>query len=315
MRKITYLLALVAAMVSTGVQADSETEGNLYMGVGIGSLALDNDRVPGVPTSSPSHSSKTGRLIIGYRFNDLWSVDASFGTDVSDNVDTDVFAVNGYRFFARDNWRPYLSAGFSSFSIDSAPDDDTQQVQAGFGISGDLNRNLELRAGYQVLFTINDESFQDNNVYAALAWHFRKPEAVVVSQPAPEPESVPVEKEIVDTFELLVLFDFDKSIVKSVYEPQFEEIVRVLKESPDITMTIEGHTDWIGTEKYNQGLSERRADAVKQMFVAEHGIEPERIATEGYGEARPVADNATSAGRRRNRRAISVVLRPRIVTE
>jgi OOP family OmpA-OmpF porin len=147
-----------------------------------------------------------------------------------------------------------------------------------------------------------------------LNWHFSKPKAMAAA-PTPEPESVPVEKEVVDTFELLVEFEFDKSDVKSVFEPQFREIGAVLTESPDISMTIEGHTDWIGTDDYNQSLSERRANAVKQKFVEEYGISANRIETIGYGEKRPVATNETSEGRQRNRRAISVILRPRIVKE
>jgi OOP family OmpA-OmpF porin len=62
-----------------------------------------------------------------------------------------------------------------------------------------------------------------------------------------------------------------------------------------------GHTDWIGTDAYNQKLSVRRADAVKQYLVSK-GIEPNRIYTEGKGESQPIADNKTAAGRAKNRR-------------
>jgi len=325
MRKITYLLALLAALSWTGVQAESgsqetaKTQSSVYLGFGLTSLALDNDRVPGVSTSSPSHSSKMGGLILGYRLDELWSADVSFATDLSNNVDTDAFAVNGYRHFGSGRWRPYVSAGLSTFAIDSAPDDDTQQFQAGFGVSGNLNRNLELRIGYQSYFTITDESYQDNAIGAALAWHFREPEAMAVSeaapQPEPQPESVPEQKEVVETVELRVQFDFDKSVIKSAYEPQFQELTQALRENPDKTITIEGHTCWIGTEEYNQGLSQRRANAVKQKLVEDYGIDPARLDTRGFGESRPVADNTTLAGRRQNRRAIAVIMQTRTVTE
>lgn len=321
MKKTAYLLVLVATISWTGAQAQSEsqdteeTRSNLYLGISATSLGLDNDRVPGVPTSSPGHSSKIGSLILGYQFNDLWAADVSFGTDLSDNVDTDVFAVNGYRFFGSSVLRPYVSAGVSSFSLDGAPDDDTQQVQAGFGVSSVLNRNLELRAGYQSYFTVSDESFQDNAFGAALLWHFREPKMETVAQTEPQPESVPEQKEVVETIELQVLFDFDKSTIKSAFEPQFQELAQALKDNPDKTITIEGHTDWIGTDEYNQGLSERRANAVKQKLVEDHDIDPERLDIKGYGETRPVADNSTSAGRQQNRRAIAVIMQTRIVTE
>lgn len=319
MKKTTFLLALIATVSWTGVQADShgeemeESASHLYLGVGATSLGLDNERVPGVPTSSPGHSSKIGSLILGYQFDEFWAADASLGTDLSDNVDTDVFTINGYRFFGTGALRPYVSAGLSSFSVDDATDDDTQQVQAGFGLSTALNRNLELRAGYQSYFTINDDSHQDDAWGAALLWHFKKPETV--AQAEPQPETVPEEKEVVETIELEVLFDFDKATIKSAFEPQFEEIARALRENPDQTITIEGHTDWIGTEEYNQGLSERRANAVKEKLVDEYGIDPGRLDTRGYGESRPVADNETAAGRQQNRRAIAVIMQTRTVVE
>jgi len=321
MRKIAYLFALLAAISWTGVQAQSEDQeanqdqGHLYLGIGGTSLALDNERVPGVPTSSPSHTSKLGSLILGYQFDERWAADLSIGTDLSDNVDVDAFAVNGYRYFGTGSWRPYVSAGLSSLSIDAAPDDDTQQAQAGFGVSGDLSRNMELRAGYQHHFTISGDSFQDKALGAALVWHFREPEPTTVAQAEPQPETVPEQKEVVETVELRVQFDFDKSTIKSAYEPQFQELADALRENPDKTITIEGHTCWIGTEEYNQGLSQRRADAVKQRLVDDYGIDPARLDTEGYGESRPVADNTTLSGRRQNRRAIAVIMQTRTVTE
>ncbi|MDZ7840040.1 MAG: OmpA family protein [Gammaproteobacteria bacterium] len=320
MKKFAYLLALIAIVSWTGAQAQSENQdtdenqGHPYIGFGATSLGLDNDRVPGVPTSSPGHSSKIGSLILGYQFDDLWAADVSFGTDMSNNVDTDVFAVNGYRFLGSGSWRPYVSAGASHFSLDDAPDDSTQQLQAGIGLSANLNRNLELRAGYQRYFAVSDESYQDNAIGASLTWHFRKPEATV-AQAEPQPESVPEQKEVVETIELQVQFDFDKSTIKSAYEPQFGEIAQALEQNPDKTITIEGHTCWIGTEEYNQGLSERRASAVKQKLVEDYDIAPERLDARGFGESRPVADNSTQAGRERNRRAIAVIMQTRTVTD
>ncbi|MFW2438464.1 MAG: OmpA family protein [Arenicellales bacterium] len=314
----TLSIFLSGLFLSTSLNvALAETEGNVYLGFGLSSLALDGERVAGVPTRSPGHTPKIGSLLLGYQFNDRWSADISLGTDLSDNVDTNLFSINGYRFFGDKNWKPYVSAGLSSFSIDDATVDQTEQIQAGLGISGGLSDNLELRVGYQHFFDIGDESYNDDAVTVGLNWHFGKAKAVAVVQPSPEPqpESVPVKKEVIDTFELLVQFDFDKSDIKSVYKPQFEEIAQVMKESPDVSLTVEGHTCWIGTEQYNQGLSERRSEAVKNMFIQEYGFSSDRISIEGYGETRPIADNNTQAGREKNRRAIAVILRPRTVEE
>jgi OOP family OmpA-OmpF porin len=331
MKKLAYPLALLATVSWTGVQAQSsdrmdtsEHQGHPYVGIGATALGLDGDRVPGVPTSSFGHAPKIGSLILGYQFNERWAADLSLGTSMSGEVDADVFAVNGYRFFGSSAWRPYLSAGMSHFSVDDAPDGDTQQVQAGLGISGALTRNLELRAGFQSHATVSGDSYQDNAIGAALHWHFKKPKPVVVAQveppavaprPAPAPAPAPVEREVVESVELLVQFDFDKSTIRSYFEPQFRELAQALAENPDKTITIEGHTCSIGTEQYNQNLSQRRADAVKTKLVEDYRISPARLDTVGYGESRPIADNTTQAGREKNRRAMAVIMQTRTVTE
>jgi len=305
MKTLSILLSGLFLSTSLNV-ALAETEGNVYLGFGLSSLALDSERVAGVPTRSPSHTSKIGSILLGYQFNDSWAADIGLGTDISNNVDVNQFAINGYYFFGEKNWKPFVSAGLSSFGVDDAAVDRTEHLQGGLGISGTLSDSLELRLGYQHFFDFGDESYEDDAVTIGLNWHFGKAKTVAAAKPEAQPES---------TFELLVQFDFDKSDIKSVYKPQFEEIARVLKESPEVSMTVEGHTCSIGTEQYNQGLSERRSEAVKNMFIQDYGFSPDRISIEGYGETRPVADNNTQAGREKNRRAIAVILRPHTVEE
>ncbi len=295
--------------------ARAESDSNVYAGFGISSLALDSERVIGVPTRSPGHTPKIGSLFLGYQFNNRWSLDLTLGTDFSNNVNTDQVSVNGYRFFGEKNWKPYISAGASSFSINDATVDQTEQIQVGFGVSGALSNNLELRAGYQHFYELGDTSYNDDGVTVALNWHFRKPRTATAAKATPQPESIPKKKEVTDTFELLVQFDFDKADIKSTYKPQFDMIARTLKESPDKSMTVEGHTDSIGTEVYNQGLSERRAEAVGKKFIQDYGIASGRISIKGYGESRPVADNNTAEGRAKNRRALAVILKPGKSTE
>ncbi|SMC24606.1 OmpA-OmpF porin, OOP family [Desulfacinum hydrothermale DSM 13146] len=96
-------------------------------------------------------------------------------------------------------------------------------------------------------------------------------------------------------------FDFDKSDIKPEWQPVLDEGAEILKKHPQIRIIIEGHTDSIGTEAYNQKLSERRAKAVYDYFVAK-GVEATRMKAVGYGELKPKADNATKEGRAINRR-------------
>lgn len=80
-----------------------------------------------------------------------------------------------------------------------------------------------------------------------------------------------------------------------------DRLVSFLKENPDKKVSFEGHTDWTGPERYNQGLSERRARSAKKYIVGK-GIDASRITTQGFGEKKPIASNKTRKGRARNRR-------------
>lgn len=98
-----------------------------------------------------------------------------------------------------------------------------------------------------------------------------------------------------------LLFDFDKSVIKSKYYKELDDVVRVLRENPYLNVEIQGHTCHIGTDRYNQRLSERRAKAVKDYFMNK-GIPKERLSSTGYGEKKPAFSNQTRDGRRQNRR-------------
>jgi OOP family OmpA-OmpF porin len=96
-------------------------------------------------------------------------------------------------------------------------------------------------------------------------------------------------------------FDFNRAEVKGKGEGVLEDVTRVMKEQPSLRVRIEGHTDSVGGDAYNQKLSERRAQAVKTYLVRQ-GIDESRIETEGFGESKPTASNSTAAGRAENRR-------------
>lgn len=82
---------------------------------------------------------------------------------------------------------------------------------------------------------------------------------------------------------------------------RLDEIIKILQDNPDMKLAIDGHTDDVGAEEMNQTLSQNRANAVKDYFIAK-GIAESRITTTGYGELMPIADNKTAAGRTKNRR-------------
>ncbi len=99
-----------------------------------------------------------------------------------------------------------------------------------------------------------------------------------------------------DTF-----FDFDKSVLKAEGKAKLKELVEKIKNISLEVVIVVGHTDSVGTDAYNQKLSQRRAEAVKGYLVT-LGVSKNRIYTEGKGESEPAADNKTAAGRAKNRR-------------
>jgi outer membrane protein OmpA-like peptidoglycan-associated protein len=129
------------------------------------------------------------------------------------------------------------------------------------------------------------------------------PTPVVQETPQQQPAPVPTRRE------LLTLrgnaFEFDKSSLTAGAKDTLQRVVTTLKNFPDAKIEIQGHTDWIGSEAYNQALSERRANSVRDYLVSQ-GIAWSRITTIGYGETRPIATNETAAGRAENRRVVII---------
>lgn len=98
-----------------------------------------------------------------------------------------------------------------------------------------------------------------------------------------------------------VYFDSDSSVIRSESQPALAELLGVLKDQSALKVQIEGHTDSTNTEQYNQVLSQKRAQAVVSWLQAK-GISATRMVAKGFGESKPVADNATPQGRALNRR-------------
>jgi OOP family OmpA-OmpF porin len=124
--------------------------------------------------------------------------------------------------------------------------------------------------------------------------------------PAPPPRPVaPAPAPAPDTCGRIVLrgvnFAFDKSDIDAASAVVLDAAAEQLQECPNVAVRVEGHTDWIGTDAYNQGLSERRAEAVRSHLVS-RGVSASRLTAVGYGESQPIASNETDEGRALNRR-------------
>jgi OOP family OmpA-OmpF porin len=102
-------------------------------------------------------------------------------------------------------------------------------------------------------------------------------------------------------------FDFDKAAIKPEGKRRLDDVVRLMRDNPNLRVVAVGHTDSVGSDAYNMKLGQRRASAVADYLTSE-GVSPSRIDVRSEGESRPVESNATAEGRAENRRVEIVAL-------
>jgi outer membrane protein OmpA-like peptidoglycan-associated protein len=203
----------------------------------------------------------------------------------------------------------YVAGGGGWYRDTSGPlDDDGPGYNIGAGI------NIDVGAGNSVgVFGLYDVAYmspeparpgsQRKLVSGGLGYQhvFEAPERIAEAPPPPPPPPPPP----VRTARKIVLrgvnFDFNKSNIRADARPILDEAIRTLQEERDVEVSVEGHTDAIGSIPYNQRLSERRANSVAN-YLAAGGIRRSRLHPEGYGKTRPIATNDTADGRAQNRR-------------
>ncbi|TVP89079.1 MAG: OmpA family protein [Pseudomonadaceae bacterium] len=227
-----------------------------------------------------------------------------------DSADADgrLAFVEAVYHFGQTNIRPYLSGGFAHQELDQASSnsrDRTTYAMVGGGVKNYLNENFFVSAGLDLMYGFDHRktewmagigaglNFGGAAAPAAEPAPAPAPEARPAPAPEPEMQSVRVE--------LDVKFDFDRDSIRPEFRDDIRSLAEFMKTYPSVTTTVEGHTDSIGSASYNQGLSERRANSVRQALVDE-GVESSRIRSVGHGEERPIADNSTDEGRAMNRR-------------
>jgi len=135
----------------------------------------------------------------------------------------------------------------------------------------------------------------------ALIGHSMDQQAKELKQNIPGATVERVGEGIKVTFASGLLFDFDSDVVRGNARANLDELARSLDKYDGSNLMIVGHTDNVGRDDYNQGLSERRANSARR-YLESRNVDPNRIDTRGVGEMEPVASNATDSGRARNRR-------------
>lgn len=302
--------ATVLAGAMSSVIAPAMANDGFYIGPSVTGYYLDSDRV--VHGHSETY---VGGLNLGYRGANDWAIEFGAGTNMGGD-DQDVLKLDILHWFGEEtqSWRPYMVFGGTYYELDDSNvyprDKYSTQAHLGVGVSTMVSDHLEFRSDVRALQQLHNSgsSNVDGALNLALNYYFNGPPVaapvVAVAEPAPAPVPAAEPEKRTITVRLNVEFEFDKAVVRAIYGDELNAIAEAMKAHDDIDLVLEGHTDSVGSDKYNQGLSERRAAAVKAKLAEMYGIDPSRISSVGYGESKPIADNKTADGRARNRRVI-----------
>ncbi len=211
-----------------------------------------------------------------------------------------------------------IGAGYSTY--DEAKDD--LNLLVGLGVEGKITEALRARIEYQLMTEINAGPADDSTASMftlGLNYHFgakAKPAPVAKAEPRPVAEPAPAPAPVVEekkpeppkkqtiTFQSqqdVSLFETGSSKLSAAGTRRFESVATLLTTYPQSKVDVVGHTDSRGSAKFNQKLSEERAQAVADYLVAK-GVDSNRITVKGDGESNPIASNDTAAGREQNRR-------------
>lgn len=207
-----------------------------------------------------------------------------------------------------------IATGFKNNNL--AVNSESYQLQGGetYFIYVDMdekgNSSLSQITNASAMSLLQNKRYQAHQVSRVV---LNCPAPVVVSTPvvitSPPPimvQSVPVLTERA-TIDLKVLFDTDKSVVRPEYVSEVAQVAEFMTKYANTNTVIEGHTDSRASDQYNEALSQRRVDAVRDVLINQFGIASDRLSAIGYGESQPVATNDTSEGRQLNRRVVAVV--------
>lgn len=249
-----------------------------------------------------------------------------------DGFDRD-FDIYGYGLTGRYHFgdmgnrhRPYGLVGLGIQEHDNFLNEGRDMyVSWGVGIQSKLGENVRLRTQLEGRYdndrdTRNSSSgFVDMIASVGLSFSFGEPprqpqpappaEPVRAAPPPPPPAPRPKpEPEVMFEFDSTVLFDFASAELRDESRAELNRAADILAPRDDIILIeVAGHTDSIGPEEYNQGLSERRAQAVADYLV-QNGVSRDRLHVVGFGETRPKVPNDTPANRQLNRRVVLSIL-------
>lgn len=246
------------------------------------------------------------QVALGVNVGHRWrSPGTSLGTSPIQPLKNQLIASVAASYLIPNSDTKIISEIFSSFPSQTVDSDGQRVLQSAEWIAGvkhDLTDSLALHAGAGTEL-VHAVASPDWRVYAGInytvgpLWGGEEPKLEPVTvEPvvAPQPK---IEKFVIRNIE----FEFNSTKMVGNYVKALSELLTHLQKTPFKNLTIEGHTDSVGGEEYNQKLSQRRAEAIRTYLINEK-ISAEKIEAIGRGESQPIADNANYQGRQLNRR-------------
>lgn len=334
---------LLAAAVIAAVPAIAQAE--WYVGADAGAQWLQDSKNSGSGISHKS-SNDTGWLTqgeVGYAFGP-WRVEGEIsyrssgidkvgGANGSGDISALGTMVNGiYEFLPQSQWHPFVGLGIGAArldtgtvkksNVDTYKGEDWQFAYQGFaGVGYDVSKNVELKGQYRYFSTLDYETkatanntkltseYRDHAVLFGVTYKFNAPAVapapapvpVAAPAPAPAPKAMP---QVAKNF--IVFFDFDKAAITPEANRVIQQAATAVKSSGGARIDLSGHTDLSGSDKYNQALSQKRAEAVKAQLIAQ-GVPAGQIVTVAKGKTSPMVATPDGVREPQNRR-VEIVL-------
>lgn len=337
-KRLTSVAAACFAMA--GLSAPTSAEVPVTVNAGAGYWFFDHEVFGLEP-----EDTATPYVGLEYALNDNWAVDFLFVDDETDfdgtGIETDVTSWQlGLKHYFGSGYRRFLPfVGFGAGEIEFEADQfDTVEttLNAGGGVRYLFGERVSFSVESRAIYSV-DENDTDVLVMAGLNFWLgdtgagassgddvaaaasdmdsdgdgvtdsrdRCPNTPAGTRVDADGCELPVVQ--VASIKLMVNFGFDSTVVQERYFNDLNELAQFLNRFQDLDVDIEGHTDSTGPDDYNQGLSQRRAQAVVDLLVNEYGIARSRLQAKGYGESQPVASNDTAEGRAQNRRVMATL--------
>ena len=326
-------IVFVGLLCSSAIFAQ-DYDDRWYLGVQTGLVFPDSDRLTDDDTDL-HYGGSFGRF-----FSPSLSLDLRLDRYVLDFTDVTPgpsnrfklasYGVIGRYHFGEGDTRPYVMFGSGIQEHKSAYDDGRDIFGSlGLGIHHNYDDRVSLRLEAEYRHDNDRDTFDRDNgfddwfVTAALNFPLGprpqppapppEPERAPAPRPAPAPAPAPVpepepEPEVMFEFNAMVAFGLDSADLLPSAVAELNEAVALLKLHQEITrIEVAGHTCDLGPARYNDSLSERRAQAVRDYLV-DNGIDSDRLSVRGYGEDRPKVPNSSDRNRQQNRRVELVVL-------